>query len=54
MEIVIKEDEKFLDLTGVPDVLKLRSGVRKYLYRRDCCGELPVTPRVHRVLAYLF
>ena len=40
MEIVIKEDEKFLDLTGVPDVLKLRSGLRKYLYRRDCYDDI--------------
>ena len=39
MEIVIKvikEDEKFLDLTGVPNVLKLRSALKNYLYRRDC------------------
>eukprot|EP01031_Cornospumella_fuschlensis_P037656 gene37656-45743_t len=36
VEIVIKEDGNFLDLTGVPDQLKLRSGLRKYLYRRDC------------------
>ena len=43
MEIVIKvikEDEKFLDLTGVPNVLKLRSGLGKYLYRRDCYDDI--------------
>jgi len=40
VEIVIKEDEKFLDLTGVPDVLKVRSGLRKYLYRRDCYDDI--------------
>jgi ABC-type transport system involved in cytochrome bd biosynthesis fused ATPase/permease subunit len=34
--IVIKEDEKFLDLTGVPVQLKLRSRLGNYLYRRDC------------------
>jgi hypothetical protein len=55
VEIVIKEDEKFLDLTGVPDVLKYlyRSGLRKYLYRRDCYDDiikdiittLPIKPR---------
>ena len=36
VEILIKEEGKFLDLTGVPDLLKLRSGLRKYLYIRDC------------------
>lgn len=36
MEIIIKEEGKFLDLTGVPDSLRLRSGLKKYLYRRDC------------------
>jgi len=40
VEIVIKEDEKFLDLTGVPDVLKLRSGLGNYLYRRDCYDDI--------------
>ena len=40
MEIVIKEDEKFLDLTGVPDVLKLRSELGNYLYRRDCYDDI--------------
>lgn len=36
MEIVIKEDGKFLDLTGVPDQLKLRSGLGRHLYLRGC------------------
>ena len=36
VEILIKEDGKFLDLTGVPDLLKLRSNLGKYLYIRDC------------------
>ena len=36
VEIIITEEGKFLDLTGVPDLLKLRSGLMKYLYRRDC------------------
>ena len=43
MEIVIKvikEDEKFLDLTGVPKKLKVRSRLGKYLYRRDCYGDI--------------
>jgi len=29
-----------LELTGVPDLLKLRSGLRKYLYLRDCYNDL--------------
>jgi len=36
VEILIKTDGKFLDLTGVPDLLKLRSNLGKYLYIRDC------------------
>ena len=40
VEIVIKEDGKFLDLTGVPNQLRLRSGLRKYMYRRNCYDEL--------------
>lgn len=36
VEIIIKEDGRFLNLTGVPHLLKLRSGLSKYLYRRDC------------------
>lgn len=52
MEIIIKEEGKFLDLTGVPDLLKLRSGLRKYLYRRDCYDDfiediLASLPRKH-------
>lgn len=37
---MIKEEGKFLDLTGVPPLLKLRSGLGKYLYLRDCYEEL--------------
>ena len=40
MEIIIKEDEKFLDLTDVPEVLKVRSGLGKHLYRRDCYDDI--------------
>ena len=40
MEIIITEDGKFLDLTGVPHLLKLRSGLGKYLYLRDCYNNL--------------
>lgn len=36
VEIVIREEGKFLDLTGVPPLLKLRSGLGNYLYIRDC------------------
>eukprot|EP01031_Cornospumella_fuschlensis_P034679 gene34679-41995_t len=59
LEIVIKEDGNFLDLTGVPDQLKLRSGLRKYLYRRDCYDDfikdiLASLPRKHcRTIAIL-
>jgi hypothetical protein len=52
VEIVIKDDGRFLDLTGVPDLLKLRSGLRKYLYLRDCYDDfikdiLTSLPRKH-------
>lgn len=40
MEIIITEEGKFLDLTGVPHLLKLRSGLGKYLYLRDCYDDL--------------
>jgi hypothetical protein len=40
VDIEIKEDEKFLDLTGVPAVLKLRSGLGNYLYPRDCYDDI--------------
>jgi hypothetical protein len=40
VEILIKEDGKFLDLTGVPVPLKLRSGLGKYLYVRECYQDL--------------
>ena len=36
MEIVITEKEKFLDLTGVPSHLRLRSKLGRYMFRRDC------------------
>lgn len=36
VEILIKEDGKFLDLRGVPQLLKLRSRLGTYLYIRDC------------------
>ena len=36
VEIFITQDGKFLDITRVPDQLKLRSGLEKYLYIRDC------------------
>ena len=39
VEILIKAEGKFLDLTDVPPLLKLRSGLRKYLYIRDCYEE---------------
>ena len=35
-EIIIKQEGKFLDLTNVPFELKLRSGLKNYLYIRDC------------------
>eukprot|EP01039_Chlorochromonas_danica_P001151 gene1151-1256_t len=41
VEIVFKEDgNKFLDLSGVPDLLKQRSGLTTYLYLRDCYDDL--------------
>jgi len=36
VEIFITQDGKFLDITRVPEQLKLRSGLEKYLYIRDC------------------
>eukprot|EP01035_Chromulina_nebulosa_P001490 gene1490-1994_t len=36
VKILIKEEGKFLDLARVPEQLKLRSGLGKYLYIRDC------------------
>eukprot|EP00981_Chlorochromonas_danica_P002512 scaffold486_cov168-Ochromonas_danica.AAC.2 len=36
-----KEDgNKFLDLSGVPDLLKKQSGLKTYLYLRDCYDDL--------------
>eukprot|EP01039_Chlorochromonas_danica_P005685 gene5685-6269_t len=41
VKIVFKEDgNKFLDLTGVPNFLKERSGLKTYLYLRDCYDDL--------------
>jgi len=39
-EIFFKEEGKFLDLTRVPDELKMRSGRLTYLYIRDCYGDI--------------
>ena len=36
VEILIKTDGKFLDLTGVPIMLKLRANLGNMLYIRDC------------------
>ena len=36
VEIIFNKEGKFLDLTGIPPFLKLRSALRKYLYIRDC------------------
>jgi hypothetical protein len=36
IEIFIKQEGKFLDITRVPAQLKLRSGLGNYLYIRDC------------------
>jgi hypothetical protein len=54
-EIIIKQERKFLDLTNVPIELKLRSGLKNYLYIRDCyeliiadvCCELLASKRKH-------
>eukprot|EP01035_Chromulina_nebulosa_P035568 gene35568-47828_t len=59
VEILFKTDGKFLDLTGVPVLLKLRSNLGKYLYIRDCyedfiadlVASLPRKPR--KVIAIL-
>eukprot|EP01031_Cornospumella_fuschlensis_P027412 gene27412-33107_t len=48
MEIIITEEGKFLNLTGVPKLLKLRSGLGKYLYLRDCYNDL-----INNILASL-
>lgn len=40
MEIVIEEDGKFLDITRVPDSLKDRSALKKYVFKRDCYVDL--------------
>eukprot|EP00981_Chlorochromonas_danica_P005671 scaffold1170_cov158-Ochromonas_danica.AAC.24 len=41
VKIVFKEDgNKFLDLSGVPDLLKKQSGLKTYLYLRDCYDDL--------------
>lgn len=39
VEIAIKEDGKFLDISRVPDQLKLRSRLAAYLYRRNSYNE---------------
>jgi hypothetical protein len=36
VEILIKEEGKFLDIGDVPSLLKLRSTLTNYLYIRDC------------------
>ena len=40
VEIIFKEEVKFLELTGVPSFLKLRSKLGKYLYIRDCYDDI--------------
>jgi hypothetical protein len=40
VSIEIKEDGKFLDLTYVPKELKVQSGLKQYLYCRDCYKDL--------------
>ena len=48
----MKENEKFLDLSGVPVWLKVRSGLGNYLYLRDCYDDfiediIATLPRRH-------
>ena len=40
VEIIFNEEGKFLDLDGIPRLLKLRSGLEKYLYIRDCYDDI--------------
>ena len=61
MEILIKTNGKFLNLTGVPDLLKLRSNLKKYLYLRDCyedfiadlVASISMHPHIRKTIAIL-